>query len=135
MKPVYQAVYGEGKGDCYRACLASILECPIDDFPLPPDGEFLTSFYDESVAAKGFYMVWLVESDGIIPPGYSIAGCPVDDSENTHAVVCFGGEMVHDPNKYHLDTAFIDGGGFVFDQGKVMEWGVLIPFDPVRRDP
>ncbi len=129
MKPVYQTQYSkdEENGDCFRACLASLLECPIDDFPLPPNGKFPTSFYDESLSAKGFYMVWLQKSDDIVPPGYCIAGCDVDGSDFGHAVVCLNGEMVHDPNKYHFP------GDFVFDQSKVCDWGVLIPFDPVRK--
>ena len=39
MKPVNQKILVEGElsGDCWRACLASILECDIENFPSPRD--------------------------------------------------------------------------------------------------
>lgn len=33
MKPVMQTLFGKGKGNCYAACIASILEIPIEDVP------------------------------------------------------------------------------------------------------
>jgi hypothetical protein len=33
MKPVHQTVFGESSGNCWSACLASILEVPIEDVP------------------------------------------------------------------------------------------------------
>lgn len=36
MNPIYQTVFGAPLGNCFPACLASILECPIERFPFPP---------------------------------------------------------------------------------------------------
>jgi hypothetical protein len=33
MKPVDQTIFGHPNGDCFRACVASILELPIEDVP------------------------------------------------------------------------------------------------------
>lgn len=33
MKPVTQTTFGDGKGNCFTACVASILELPIDAVP------------------------------------------------------------------------------------------------------
>lgn len=33
MTPVDQAIFEDGKGDCLRACICSILDLPIDDLP------------------------------------------------------------------------------------------------------
>jgi hypothetical protein len=33
MKPVYQRIIDAGKGDCFAACLASILELPLESVP------------------------------------------------------------------------------------------------------
>ncbi len=33
VKPVYQTKFGKPDGNCFIACVASILECSIDDFP------------------------------------------------------------------------------------------------------
>ena len=33
MKKVYQAVFEEGLGDCFRACVAAIFEFPIEHMP------------------------------------------------------------------------------------------------------
>lgn len=33
MKPVYQQIVEKGTGDCFSACLASLLEIPLEDVP------------------------------------------------------------------------------------------------------
>ncbi|HXG85964.1 MAG TPA: hypothetical protein VNI84_18225 [Pyrinomonadaceae bacterium] len=33
MKPVYQKIIDVGRGDCFSACLASLLEMPLEDVP------------------------------------------------------------------------------------------------------
>jgi len=33
MKPISQTIFGDGKGDCFRACVASILEIPHEEMP------------------------------------------------------------------------------------------------------
>lgn len=33
MKPVFQQIFDERKGDCFAACLASLLEIPLADVP------------------------------------------------------------------------------------------------------
>lgn len=47
MKPVEQKfiVEGDKAGDCWRACLASILECDIELFPSPRDFDSWSNYY------------------------------------------------------------------------------------------
>lgn len=33
MKPVFQTLYGPGEGNCFQACVASLLEVAMDDLP------------------------------------------------------------------------------------------------------
>jgi hypothetical protein len=33
VKPVHQLIIDQGRGDCWRACIASILELPIEEVP------------------------------------------------------------------------------------------------------
>ncbi len=73
MTPVYQTIHGP-QGNCYAACVASILETSLED--LPP------------------YVA--VRRPNWEPPGYSIASVRVRDG-SIHAVVCLDGQIVHDP--------------------------------------
>jgi hypothetical protein len=52
MKKVMQTYLHEGKqrGDCWRACIASILECDIDLFPSPNDIKNWVTLYTEVLA-------------------------------------------------------------------------------------
>ncbi len=73
MIPVYQTVHGP-RGNCYAACLASILEVPLAELPA---------------------VVTVARWDRP-PPGYAIASVRVRD-QSIHAVVCLDGQIVHDP--------------------------------------
>ncbi len=73
MIPVYQTVPGP-RGNCYAACLASILETSLDALP----ARVTLAAWDEP------------------PAGYSIASVRVRDG-SIHAVVCLDGTIVHDP--------------------------------------
>ncbi len=73
MIPVYQTVHGP-RGNCYAACIASILEVPLDALP-----------------ARATLAAWDEP-----PAGYGIASMRVRDN-SIHAVVCLDGKIVHDP--------------------------------------
>lgn len=120
MRPVDQKQFFDAEkrqsGDCWRACLASILELDLEDIP-----HFVQE--QEFGSGKNFLLeteAWLVERglwllNKQLPEGSSWRGpgtgyfilsgkSPRGDWE--HAVVSLGGEIVHDP---HPSRAGLDG--------------------------
>jgi hypothetical protein len=95
--PVDQTTYGPGRGNCFSACIASILEIPIACVPL-----FLginsQSRLQRWLAARGLSAT-LYRSARYVPPGYSIAtGASPRHVGWMHACVAYDGSVVHDPH-------------------------------------
>lgn len=96
MRPVDQTTYGSHDGNCLSACLASILEVPIDDVPL-----FLGAYWDDFLPWLKDRGLWvsLYKAEDYVPPGYSIAAGPSKRfAGKLHACVAFNGMIVHDPH-------------------------------------
>lgn len=104
MIPVRQTVFvhESGKGNCMSACIASILELPLN--------EVIDSSSDE-VRKKGFwnpicdwledrnyYIKYKAEGDIDLIGNYSIGIGPSPRGDFKHAVVCKNGIMVFDPH-------------------------------------
>lgn len=103
-----------GGGDCWRACIASILDLPASEVP----NFALESDWDEMVAAargwlaeRGYSLFrsycsakweWqtllkVFSGDNPGTPIILIGQCRADPSDN-HAVIVMDGEIVHDPS-------------------------------------
>jgi hypothetical protein len=108
MIPVYQTmtVANDGQGNCFNACIASILELPLREVAniLPRDERYWGP-WQEWFTAKGLQLRecsaknppkgWAIASgDGfrVYPDGHEKAGKPI-----SHATVAFNGEVLHDP--------------------------------------
>lgn len=103
-------------GDCFRACVASILE--LDPTTLP---NFADAWPDSWIAWAGdrYELVEYAEP----PHGWSIAvGVSPRDSVITHGVVWYGDKIVHDP---HPSRA-----GLV---GKPLYWWAIEKASAARR--
>lgn len=100
MKPVTQTIFNAERGDCFAACLASILELELDEVP---------NFHGENWLFR--YNRWLKPFNLVLydvtfpkgtnqhPVGYSIlAGTSPRYAPALHAVVCLDGTIVHDPH-------------------------------------
>ena len=118
-------LYEEGRlGNCFPACIASILECEIEDIP---DFIHLESFHDwlstlnDWLVGMGLIYVEFVTKDNPEEffKGYKtkvhhiLAGCTERtdmDSEFpvTHAVVALNGKMVFDPHP--SNAGLLEGG-------------------------
>lgn len=110
MIPVYQTmtVANDGEGNCFNACVASIMERPLRDVAaIHPrfDGNYWGAWQDW-FTSQGLKLVW--HRDLSSPPkGYAIASgmggryYPEDHDlageEIGHAAVVFNGLLVHDP--------------------------------------
>lgn len=125
MIPVYQTLttLNDGRGNCFMACVASIMELPLRDVPaiasdlkggdffraledwLIPQGLFINR-HECSCAAKG----WSIRSGTLHGTG--------------HVVVAWNGDLAHDP--YPLSTKY---GGFV----PSFEWWTIDPISEEQR--
>jgi len=108
MTPVDQTTFGAPGGNCFSACVASILELPMSEVPyfMAPE-DWWPPFKDWCVK-RGVYPFYMPEA--IYPPaGYSIMCGPAPRraiarpgvtyaSDAHHAVVARDGVIVHDPN-------------------------------------
>ena len=97
MKPVLQTKFGKGNGNCYAACIASILELPIEDVPNFCKSENWFEDSREWVKQHGFDLLMVVANDEWTPPdtfyiagGEGGRGCK-------HTAVFRKDKLVHDP--------------------------------------
>ncbi len=122
MIPVQQTKRGgpnvppDERGDCWSACLASILEVPIEAVPIPHSDDPGYHWWDETRRAlepHGYEVV--MASWTVYPAGYWIAAVPSknlgrhdDGTAVMHVIVMRGGEVAHDPclgKRYAAGTA------------------------------
>ena len=118
-----QTRFGSG-GNCLQACLASILEIALDEaYDAQNQEREGKDWYRELIRwgyRRGYLIISYHQMSGMFPKvkprGYHIAGGPsLRDVPEGHAVVCFDGEMVHDPHP--------DGTGI----SEIEAWTILIP--------
>lgn len=111
MIPVFQTKFGslddppDEWGNCWAACVASILHINLEDVPSIGDQK---KRWDECwgrmqtfVSGYGFHMIQLKWPEEEVPalPFYCIAVVPSDTlPDSLHAVIYRDGVCVHDPN-------------------------------------
>lgn len=121
----------ELRGDCFRACVASILNEPIESLPNPHDDWDAGWF--KAMRKRGLQMVE-ANIEHWYPDGYWIAGLPSLNLPGCmHAVVMRGGELIHDPSlgkKYTDDEALWKAG-----RGSVYRGWTIGPLDPANTTP
>jgi hypothetical protein len=101
MRPVDQTTYGVRIGNCFSACIASILELPIEDVPsFASYGEGWTWQLLGWLVARDLSMTYYdIEHGDRVPPGFSIAGGPSTRfAGQKHACVAHDGNVIHDPH-------------------------------------
>lgn len=120
MIPVDQTVFGDGKGNCFAACVASLLHKQVADVPnfcvehsdadwylhfakwLQSNGFGPLTFAMPDEAAVAHHLNWA----RTFAPGVPwIAGG--DTPRGKHAVIYVGGELAHDPNPLHGRTGLL----------------------------
>lgn len=114
MKPVNQTLFGNGTGNCFAACVASILELPIEevpnfcvDYPEPQDwyAVFRAWCTERGVIAMPVVCAaspeeaapsifgWIADEFPSLP--YVVTG---ETEGGPHCVVHQAGKPIHDPN-------------------------------------
>lgn len=142
MIPIDQSRTSSKDGNCFQACLASILELPLDVVPTQRDHRehpfdaYLTGDLRGFLAPLGLGVTAITLVDGTkasalgewnIPTGYWIAG--IRGGGGTafgHAVVMRGRDVAHDP--YPKPNPF----GRYLDDPVVETIFSLVPLDPAR---
>ena len=95
MRAVDQTTYGSADGNCFSACVASILEIPLEEVPrfMRVSWPFLRWLAGRGLSASLYKRV------DYIPPGYSIATGPsMRFAGKMHACVALDGIVIHDPH-------------------------------------
>ena len=107
MIKVFQTIFDFKNGNCFQACVASVLELPLEDVPnfcAEDQDEWLRN-YNEWLRPRGLGVIHVItdacsDSNIIISEftaGYHIAGVEPTKGEK-HAVVIHNGIIVHDPH-------------------------------------
>lgn len=120
MIAVDQTTFGAPGGNCFSACIASLLELRIEDVPYFMDSSRWWEDFETWLLPLGYFPL-LVPLDGEwAPPGLHVLS-GTSERGARHSVVARGREIVHDP---HPGRA-----GLVTRDRTV----VLVPLDPSRR--
>ena len=122
MKPVQQTIFSKGKGNCYAACLATILELPLESVPnfcamkgdwMDQANQWLSrcdlALWEQSLAADGSIPGWNALTPGMpvivsgkSPRGdffHAVVGVYARLPDGRHSL-----EYIHDP---HPDGRFL----------------------------
>ena len=121
MTPVDQTRFGD-EGNCFAACLASILECPLESVPDPMEIHRAGQNWRRAISAwlRTIHGLEYIEikrgADGwtmLMPPSFHvIGGKSPRGTECGHAVVGFRGAMVHDPHPSRQGILDVEDFGF-----------------------
>ena len=131
MKPIDQDVFGAPDGNCFTACVASLLRIPLDE--VRDIEELYRNGSREHYAgdAQAFSKAWaeiqraLAVRFGVTvacfqsphaPSGYCMAAGKSPRGDFGHYVVVLDGELAHDP---HPSRDGLDG--------PIEDWTVLVP--------
>lgn len=112
MKPVFQTTFGgprgpmEERGNCFSACIASLLELTIEEVPTFVLEEDWHAAAQTWLGARGYWMLtlpWHGHGDwynAVLYPfaGYHLLGGQSPRGEFGHSVVAHAGRIVHDPH-------------------------------------
>ena len=120
MTPIYQTEQGDERGDCFRACIASILDLPRAEVPhffqglqpgQPVPGrieERMRAWFGKRALAliqTGFQApdaAAVMEAFGLRHPGLHYVLTGKSAKGRDHAVVCRDMQIVHDPARVSL---------------------------------
>lgn len=134
MIPIYQDRFGD-EGNCHAACIASILEVPLESVPSPTREELASAdewgvylrrlsqefLHPRNLEALCFAVTASDTGEVWVPPGYAILSLRTPESEVGHAIVTFCGEFAWNPHPLPRQNP-----------GAASHWTVFIVLDPAR---
>ena len=123
MIQVEQTEFGARRGNCFAACIASILEVSLLDVPdlasMQRDGEWFHALTAWLIDKFQMYPVWLEPGNEWWPQGLAIMSADSPRVKERHAVVTENGKVVWDPHPMRS-----------MGVGQTRGWLIFVPLDP-----
>lgn len=121
MNQVEQTIFAPPDGNCLAACVASILELPLEAVPNFHEEGWYFKWCDWLAPMNLKWVSFPYQGSEWIPSGYSILGAQSPRFDYLHAVVCFDGQIVWDPHpERHMGV------------GEWKDWTVFVVLDPSK---
>jgi hypothetical protein len=98
MRPIDQTTFGMPEGNCFSACVASILHVPLSDVPTFCKHDDWWERFTAWLKERGFWALPLKYNEEFPPAGFHILSGKSPRGDFQHSVVAFGNEMIHDPH-------------------------------------
>lgn len=108
MTPVDQDVFGEGKGNCWAACIATVLDLPLSEIPNfcgePERNDNWFSDTDKWLKSRGYRVIGFEGASGISmgEGAYALVTGPSPRGNFSHVVVMTvqdgNFKVAHDPH-------------------------------------
>jgi hypothetical protein len=128
-KPVDQQIIDDGRGDCLRACVCSVLGLDPAEVPNFAELDFFNGL-NQWLEPRGRQFIWIAISHVHSLTGFYFGHAPeyllvygesprlrVDGGKKQHIVVMrpkgYGAELVHDPHPDRNGLVNIHGFGFI----------------------
>lgn len=117
MRPVDQTTFGQPGGNCFSACVASLLHLTIGDVPYFMGASDWVEEFANWLSPRWLYPVTIrCQSGDWRPRGFYILGG--ESPRGSHAVVALHGRIVHDPHPSR--------DGLI----RIEDATMLVPFEP-----
>lgn len=125
MKPVEQTITKPPNGNCFAACVASLLELPLEQVPnyLEPHGVWFENWQKWLSERNLTLYCWTAS---YTPKGYSVLNAKSPRGDFHHSVVALDGEVVWDP---HPDRHMGLG-----ERVEYVVFGILDPSKPIAGE-
>jgi len=101
MKPVYQTIINKENGNCLSACIASLLELPLEGVPNFSEREDWYNHLDEFLEQfdlEWFQLKYSKQTEYLLRGYYILSGESPSFDDVDHVVIGRNGKIVHDPN-------------------------------------
>lgn len=133
MKPVEQTLFAPHNANCFPACLASLLEVPLELVPHPSADETCDAqgwaqyqnrlsrefLWPRNLHCATFAAQAVDNGEPICLPGYAIATGMSPRTGGLHSVISYDGDIVWDPHPEREKGL-----------GEITEWTVFVALDP-----
>lgn len=125
MKPIDQTKFGSPEGNCFAACLASILEIPLEEFPVvSKTKQYWIDKFNRFLEPYGIFLLLIQgkysDNEHYFPPdGLVCVASGMGPRGLQHSVVWYKNKVLHDPHPSRE--------GLV---ERPVDYAFIIPYDP-----
>jgi RNase P/RNase MRP subunit p29 len=129
--PVDQTRFTVPEGDCFNACVASLLELPLAEVPHFCSHDDWWSYFNGWLEARGLYAINFQLTNNWRPEGLYILNGRSPRGTYNHSVVALRDRVVHDPHpsRAGIRTTYVDDDGKTLPLKEIPEATILIPLD------